>query len=61
MLLKSTCEKCYKTLQHDSEAYICSYECTYCETCVIELKHICPNCSGELVIRLKREIKEEGK
>ncbi len=51
---KSTCEKCTTTLTMQSEACICSYECTFCETCSIEMECICPNCKGELVKRPKR-------
>jgi hypothetical protein len=51
---KSTCEKCTTTLNMQSEACICSYECTFCETCSIEMEYICPNCKGELVKRPKR-------
>ena len=31
------------------EAYICSYECTFCPECTAEMRSICPNCGGELV------------
>jgi ribosomal-protein-alanine N-acetyltransferase len=55
--LKETCELCAKLLTKDSsEAYICSYECTYCATCADEqLKLICPNCKGELQKRPSRK------
>jgi hypothetical protein len=40
---------------------ICSYECTYCKTCAIEIfENVCPSCSGNFVerpIRPKKEIK----
>ena len=30
-----------------ADAMICSYECTFCKTCVEdELQGICPNCGG---------------
>jgi len=35
-------------------ALICSYECTWCESCAAELGHRCPNCGGELVARPTR-------
>lgn len=60
MEMKPKCEKCHKELQQDGLAYICSYECTYCEECTIELENICPNCGGELVRRPRREKKEEN-
>lgn len=46
--LRPNCENCGKHLPHDSkEAMICSYECTFCKTCVDEiLNDICPNCGG---------------
>lgn len=52
---KSTCEKCSKALTMQSEACICSYECTFCETCSKKMEFICPNCKGELVKRPKRK------
>ncbi|HEU4604239.1 MAG TPA: DUF1272 domain-containing protein [Steroidobacteraceae bacterium] len=46
--LRPTCENCNKALPPDSlEARICSYECTFCSTCVEEALHnVCPNCGG---------------
>jgi uncharacterized protein len=46
--LRPTCENCNKPLPPDSlEARICSYECTFCVTCVnTVLKNVCPNCGG---------------
>lgn len=52
--LKSTCEKCSSTLTPTSEAYICTYECTFCPDCTTTMQHICPNCGGELVRRPKK-------
>ncbi len=57
MEMRPNCEKCNKELQQDSIAYVCSYECTYCEDCAKETNNICPNCNGELVRRPKREKK----
>ncbi len=51
---KSSCEKCNISLNMQSEACICSYECTFCESCATEMACICPNCQGELVKRPKR-------
>lgn len=58
--LKSHCEKCNKELPYTSnEAYICSYECTFCEECTKNvLNFICPNCQGNLEKRPKRSPKE---
>ena len=50
--LRPTCEHCNKPLPPDSlEARICSFECTFCATCVNELENICPNCGGGFVPR----------
>ncbi len=52
--MKTTCERCGATLAGDGTAYVCSYECTFCETCTTELARVCPNCGGELVRRPRR-------
>ena len=46
--LRPNCEYCDADLPPSSdEAYICSYECTYCADCVENtLKNVCPNCGG---------------
>lgn len=46
--LRPTCEHCRKALPPASlEARICSFECTYCATCVDEvIGNVCPNCGG---------------
>lgn len=45
--LRPTCENCNKALPPDSvEARICSYECTFCASCVDTLENVCPNCGG---------------
>ena len=46
--LRPTCEHCNKALPPDSlEARICSYECTFCASCVADvLADVCPNCGG---------------
>jgi hypothetical protein len=51
--LRPTCENCNKALPADSiEARICSYECTFCATCVDSiLENVCPNCGGGFVPR----------
>lgn len=59
MEMKSNCEKCSKALEQDGIAYVCSYECTYCEDCTTGMNNVCPNCGGELVRRPKREKKEQ--
>jgi hypothetical protein len=51
--LRPTCENCNKALPPNSvEARICSYECTFCVTCVETiLDNVCPNCGGGFVPR----------
>ena len=46
--LRPTCENCNTPLPPESlEARICSYECTFCATCVETLlANVCPNCGG---------------
>lgn len=46
--LRPTCENCNKPLPPASlEARICTYECTFCATCVDKiLDNVCPNCGG---------------
>jgi len=53
LLLKPNCECCDRDLAPDSrDAMICSFECTFCRSCVEGvLKGRCPNCGGELVQR----------
>ncbi len=49
--LRPNCECCDTDLTPDAEAYICSFECTFCHSCTEHLAAICPNCAGELVKR----------
>jgi uncharacterized protein len=46
--LRPTCEHCDKPLPPNAtDAMICSYECTFCATCVeTVLSNVCPNCGG---------------
>ena len=55
--MKTNCQICDQSLEQDSEAYICVYECTFCAPCTEERHNVCPNCGGELVRRPKRTIK----
>lgn len=54
--LRPNCECCDRDLPPESlEAMICTFECTFCTTCVETRLHgICPNCGGELVRRPRR-------
>lgn len=51
--LRPTCEHCNRALPPaSSEARICSFECTFCATCVDTLLgNVCPNCGGGFVPR----------
>jgi uncharacterized protein len=53
--MRDRCERCSGTLASNEEAYICSYECTFCPRCNDALRAICSNCGGELVRRPRRE------
>lgn len=46
--LRPNCEFCDIDLPPDSlDARICTYECTFCASCVeTELHNVCPNCGG---------------
>lgn len=55
LIMKEECEICRIPLPHKAEAYICSYECTFCPSCTENRAGICPNCGGELCVRPKRE------
>jgi hypothetical protein len=51
--LRPTCEHCNKPLPPAApDARICSFECTFCATCVDGvLNNVCPNCGGGFVPR----------
>ena len=51
--LRPTCEHCNRDLPPASaEAWICSYECTFCGDCVERvLKNVCPSCGGGFMPR----------
>nr|WP_238549471.1 DUF1272 domain-containing protein [Congregibacter litoralis] len=52
--MKSACENCQQALAQKAEAYICSYECTFCRSCTDNFDTICPNCDGLLTRRPPR-------
>jgi hypothetical protein len=54
--LRLNCECCDRNLAGDSgEAFICSFECTFCASCAdAVLGGQCPNCGGELLRRPRR-------
>lgn len=51
--IRPNCEHCNKALPNTStEAMICSFECTYCQVCALEIfENVCPSCSGNFVDR----------
>ena len=51
--LRPTCEHCNRAAPPESaEAWICSYECTFCGDCVQNvLGNVCPNCGGGFMPR----------
>ncbi len=52
--MKGECQTCAAGLSAQSEAFICSYECTFCPSCYSKWKAVCPNCDGELLARPRR-------
>jgi hypothetical protein len=52
--MKASCERCDVALEPAGVAYICSFECTFCERCSRAMSNVCPNCGGELVRRPAR-------
>jgi uncharacterized protein len=54
--LRPNCECCNRDLPPEStDAFICSFECTFCRSCTDGvLRGKCPNCGGELVARPRR-------
>ena len=52
--MRPSCERCGRALGHADEAYVCSFECTFCPACEAGLGSTCPNSVGELVRRPKR-------
>jgi len=58
--IRLNCEHCDSPLTNDShQAMICSYECTFCMSCVQNiLKNVCPNCGGGFEKRPTRPHKQ---
>ena len=54
--MRPDCERCGRDLAPDSDdAFICSFECSFCADCVETALHGgCPNCGGDLVRRPTR-------
>jgi uncharacterized protein len=63
--LRPTCENCNTALPPNSYyAMICSYECTFCASCVDGiLDNVCPNCGGGFYprpVRPSRNLKNDN-
>jgi len=58
--MKTSCPKCAAALAAEDEAYICSYECTYCPACASKMQNSCGHCGGELVRRPRRNSPESA-
>jgi hypothetical protein len=58
--MRSACERCDAVVAQDGEAYVCSYECTFCADCSRTMWFVCPNCGGELVRRPRRKVEGGG-
>lgn len=57
--LRPNCEGCDRDLPPAApDAMICSYECTWCASCVERLRNVCPNCGGGFVLRPIRPARE---
>ena len=59
--MRTLCETFEKSLPQESDqAYICSYECTFCADCVNNIhQNECPNCGGEFQKRPKQMINND--
>lgn len=58
--IRPNCELCDIDLPPTSDqAYICTYECTFCKECVDSvLQNVCPNCGGNFCKRPIRPSKD---
>jgi uncharacterized protein len=52
--MRKECERCSAPLGLIDTAFICVYECTFCQDCTEDMNKICPNCGGELVRRPRK-------
>lgn len=61
--IRPNCEHCDKDLPYNStEAMICSFECTYCKNCAMDIfENVCPSCSGNFVSRPIRPMSMNAK
>jgi uncharacterized protein len=58
--LRPSCEHCNTPLPPSAtHARICSFECTFCESCVEHvLSNVCPNCGGGFCPRPIRPVRD---
>jgi hypothetical protein len=57
--LRPNCEYCDRDLPPHADAFICSYECTFCPECAqSKLSNVCPNCGGGFAPRPIRPQRE---
>ena len=49
--MKAACECCNAPLSLTGQAFICSFENTFCADCAEQFRQVCPNCQGDLVLR----------
>jgi steroid delta-isomerase-like uncharacterized protein len=52
--MREKCERCGAGVGLADDAFVCSYECTFCPACATAMDLGCPNCRGELVRRPRR-------
>jgi len=53
--MKARCQQCSDATPATGEAWICSFECTWCRRCANAAAFHCPNCSGPLQLRPARQ------
>lgn len=53
--MKKHCETCKVKTGFTDVAFICSFECTFCESCTQASGYMCLNCAGDLVLRPTRQ------
>lgn len=50
--IRPNCECCNRDLRPKDEAWICTFECTWCPSCAAGFPNRrCPNCGGNLTRR----------
>ncbi|MCZ4549478.1 DUF1272 domain-containing protein [Gordonia rubripertincta] len=50
--IRPNCECCDRDLRPEDEAWICTFECTWCPACASGFPdRRCPNCGGNLSVR----------